>query len=389
MIPRTVFSGTHDQFRDTVRRFVQRELEPHHAAWEEAGVVPREAWRKAGAAGLLCCNIPEQYGGMGGDFLHSAVVIEEMASAGTSGPAFSLQSDIVAPYILHYGTEAQKQRWLPPMATGEALAAVAMTEPSGGSDLQAIRTTAIRRGDEWVINGQKVFITNAQGADVIVLAAKTDPAAGGRGISLILVETDRPGFARGKPLHKIGCKAMDTSELFFDDVHVPVANLLGTEGRGFAQLMTELPQERLVQAVRAIAASEAALRWTVDYTTSRAAFGQTIADFQNTQFKLAEMKAELVVQRVFIDRCLELHMAGGLTAVDAAIAKMQSTELQGRVVDTCLQLHGGWGYMWDYPIARAFADARMSRIAGGSIEVMKQIIARDMLPRQAKPRAAE
>ena len=388
MFSRSLFSSDHELFRKTVKRFVEREVLPHHAQWEEAGMVPREAWRKAGEAGLLCCNIPEEYGGMGGDFLHSAIVLEELASGGASGPAFSLHSDIVAPYILHYGTEEQKRRWLPPMATGDVLAAVAMTEPSGGSDLQAIKTTAIRDGDDYVLNGQKVFITNAQGADVIVVAAKTDPRARGRGISLILVETDRPGFRRGKPLHKIGCKALDTSELFFSDLRVPATNLLGEEGRGFAQLMTELAQERLVQAVRSIAAAEAALRWTVDYTTSRQAFGGTVADFQNTQFKLAEMKAEITVLRVFVDRCLELHLAGELGSVDAAIAKMQTTELQGKVVDTCLQLHGGWGYMWEYPIARAFADARMARIAGGSIEVMKQIIARDMLPKQARPAVA-
>ena len=383
MIPRTIFLPEHDSFRDNVRRFAERELAPHHAAWEEAGVVPRDVWLKAGAMGMLCCNVPEEYGGMGGDFLHSTIVLEELAALGLTGPAFSLHSDIVAPYLLHYGTEAQKRRWLPAMATGEALGAVAMTEPSGGSDLQAIKTTAIRDGDDYVINGQKVFITNAQNADVIVVAAKTDPRARGKGISLILVETDRPGFTRGKPLHKIGCKAMDTSELFFADLRVPVANLLGEEGRGFAQLMTELAQERLVQAVRAIATAEAALRWTVDYTVGRQAFGQSLADLQNTQFKLAEMRAETVVMRVYVDRCLSLHLDGQLTSVDAAIAKMQTTELQGRVVDQCLQLHGGWGYMWEYPIARAFADARMSRIAGGSIEVMKQIIARDMLPRQA------
>ncbi|WP_328702698.1 acyl-CoA dehydrogenase family protein [Belnapia mucosa] len=382
MIPRTVFTSEHELFRDQVRRFVERELAPHHAAWEEAGMVPRSAWRKAGEAGLLCCNIPEEYGGMGGDFLHSAVVIEEVARAGLSGPAFSLHSDIVAPYLLHYGTEAQKQRWLPPMATGEALAAVAMTEPQGGSDLQAIRTSARREGEEYVISGQKIYITNAQGADVIVLAAKTDPTARGRGISLILVETDRPGFARGKPLKKVGCKAMDTSELFLDEVRVPVANLLGVEGRGFAQLMTELAQERLVQAVRSMAAAEAALDWTITYTTGRQAFGQTLADFQNTQFRLAEMRAEIAVNRAYVDRCLEVHLQGKLDAVDAAIAKMQATELQGRVMDGCVQLHGGAGYMWDYPIARAWADARMARIAGGSIEVMKQIIARSMLPKQ-------
>jgi acyl-CoA dehydrogenase len=388
MIPRTVFTAEHEMFRDSVRRFVEREIVPHHAAWEEAGVVPREAWRKAGEAGLLCCAIPEEYGGMGGDFLHSAIVLEEMARFGASGPAFSLHSDIVAPYLLHYGSGEQKRCWLPAMAKGEALAAVAMTEPSGGSDLQNIRTRAIRDGDDYVLNGQKVFITNAQGADVIVVAAKTDPTARGKGISLILVETDRPGFRRGKPLKKIGCKAMDTSELFFEDVRVPVTNLLGVEGRGFAQLMTELAQERLVQAVRAMAAAEAALAWTIDYTANRQAFGQTLADFQNTQFRLAEMRAELAVHRVYVDRCLEMHLQGKLDAVDAAIAKMQTTELQGKVMDQCLQLFGGWGYMWEYPIARAYADARMARIAGGSIEVMKQIIARSILPKQQKRGAA-
>lgn len=386
MIPRTIFSVEHEIFRDQVHRFAERELAPHHAAWEEAGVVPREAWLKAGAAGLLLCNVPEEEGGSGGDFLHSAIVIEELSRLGLTGPAFSLHSDIVAPYLLHYGTAAQKHRWLPPMARGEALAAVAMTEPQGGSDLQAIRTSAIRDGDEYVISGQKIYITNAQGADVVVVAAKTDPAARASGVSLILVETDRPGFARGKPLKKVGCKAMDTSELFFDGVRVPVSNLLGVEGRGFAQLMTELAQERLVQAVRGLAAAEAALAWTITFTTGRAAFGQTIADFQNTQFRLAEMHAECAVHRVFVDRCLEVHLQGKLDAVDAAIAKLQATELQGRVLDQCVQLHGGAGYMWEYPVARAWADARMARIAGGSVEVMKQIIARSILPRQERRR---
>lgn len=386
MIPRTLFTAEHEMFREQVRRFVARELEPHHAAWEEAGVVPREAWLKAGAAGLLCCDIPEEYGGMGGDFLHSVIVIEEMARAGITGPAFSLHSDIVAPYLLHYGTEAQKRHWLPRMARGEALACVGMTEPQGGSDLQAIRTTALRDGDDYVIRGQKIYITNAQGADLVVLAAKTDPAARARGVSLILVETDRPGFTRGKPLKKVGCKAMDTSELFFDEVRVPVSNLLGEEGRGFAQLMTELAQERLVQAARGMAAAEAALEWTIAYTTSRPAFGQMVADFQNTQFRLAEMRAEIAVLRVYVDRCIEVHLAGQLDAVDAAIAKLQVTELQGRVMDHCVQLHGGAGYMWEYPIARAWADARMTRIAGGSVEVMKQIIARSILPRQERRR---
>jgi acyl-CoA dehydrogenase len=385
MIPRKLFSEEHDIFRASVRRFVAEELAPHHSGWEETGVVPREVWRKAGKAGLLCANVPAEYGGMGGDFLFSAIVMEEMSKAGTTGPNFSLHSDIVAPYIVRYGTEEQKQRWLPGMATGDVLACVAMTEPSGGSDLQNIKTTARRVGDDYVINGQKVFITNAQGADLIVLACKTDPKQKAKGISLILVETDRPGVRRGRLLKKIGYKASDTSELFFDDVRVPVTHLLGQEGRGFYQLMTELAQERLVQAVRAIASSEAALQWTIDYTVNRKAFDHTIADFQNTQFKLAEMHAEISVLRTFVDRCLELHLDKQLSAEDAAIAKMQTTELQSRVMDQCLQLFGGWGYMWEMPIARAFVDTRHMRISGGSIEVMKQIIAKSILTSNRGP----
>jgi acyl-CoA dehydrogenase len=307
-------------------------------------------------------------------------MIEEMARAGATGPTFYLHSDIVAPYLVHYGTEEQKRRWLPPMATGEVIVSLGMTEPSGGSDVQAMRTTAIRDGDEYVINGQKVFITAGFNADLVVLACKTDPKARARGVSLILVETDRPGFERGRMLEKIGCKGQDTAELFFADLRVPVSNLLGEEGRGFYQLMKELAQERLVQAIRAIASSEAALEWTLEYTLQRKMFGQTLADFQNTQFKLAEMKAELTMQRVFVDRCIELHLKGELDAVDAAMCKLVSTELQGKVMDQCLQFFGGWGYMWEYPIARAFVDARLGRIGGGSVEVMKQIIARSMLP---------
>ena len=380
MIPRKIFAEEHEIFRASVRRFIETEIVPHHAAWEEAGIVPREAWVKAGAAGLLCTNVPAEYGGMGGDFLFAAIVLEEMSRAGTTGPNFSLHSDIVAPYIVRYGTEAQKKRWLPGMAKGEILACVGMTEPSGGSDLQNIKTNARRDGDEYVINGQKVFITNGHGADVIVLACKTDPQArGAKGISLILVETDRPGFRRGRLLKKMGYKASDTAELFFEDVRVPVSNLLGEENRGFYQLMTELAQERLVQAVRGVAAAEAALQWTVDYVTQRKAFGHTLADFQNTQFKLAEMHADIVQNRVFVDRCLELHLDRQLSSEDAAIAKMQATELQGRVTDQCVQMFGGWGYMWEMPITRAYADARMTRIAGGSVEVMKQIISRALL----------
>jgi long-chain-acyl-CoA dehydrogenase len=384
MIPRTLFSSEHEAFRDTARRFIAREIVPHHAEWEKAGVVPRELWLKAGAAGLLLCDVPDEYGGMGGDFLYSTIMIEEMARAGATGPTFYLQSDIIAPYLVDFGTDEQKRRWLPKMASGEVVAAVGMTEPSGGSDLQAMRTSAVRDGDEYVINGQKVFITNGHTADLLVLACKTDPKARAKGVSLILVETDRPGYQRGRRLEKIGCKAQDTAELFFADVRVPVSNLLGEEGRGFYHLMTQLSQERLVQAIRAVASAEVALEWTLDYALQRKMFGHTLADFQNTQFKLAEMRSAILAQRVFVDRCVELHLQKKLDSVDAAMAKMLTTELQGKVMDECVQLFGGWGYMWEYPIARAYADARMTRIGGGSIEVMKQIIGRDLMPKRDK-----
>jgi acyl-CoA dehydrogenase len=379
MIPRTLFSDEYEIFRKTVRRFIETDITPHHAQWERDGVVSRDAWRRAGQAGLLCTAIPEEYGGLGGDFLHSVVVLEELARVGASGPGFNLHSDIVAFYILHYGTEEQKRRWLPPMAKGEVITAIGMTEPSGGSDLQSIRTTAIRDGQELVVNGQKVFITNGQLCDLLVLAAKTSPEAGARGISLILVEADRPGFTKGRNLEKVGFKAQDTSELFFSDVHVPASNLLGEEGRGFAQLMTELPQERLIQAVRAVAVCEAALEWTVEHARHRQTFGKPLAAHQNTQFKLAEMKAQITVARAFVDRCVEVHLRRELDAVDAAIAKMTATELQGRVLDECVQLFGGYGYMWEYPIARAWADARHARISGGSVEMMKYIIGRSIV----------
>ena len=379
MIPRIIFTEYHEMFRDSVRRFIAEEITPHYDEWEKAGIVPREAWLKAGEVGLLCVTVPEEYGGIGADFLHSAIMIEEMARAGHTAPAYYLQSDIVAPYILHHGSEEQKSHWLPKMASGEVVAALGMSEPSGGSDVQNIKTTAIRDGDDYVINGQKVFITNGHAADLVVLACKTDPTARGRGVSLILVETDRPGFERGRLLEKMGCKAQDTAELFFSDLRVPVSNLLGKENCGFYVLMQELAQERLIQSIRAVASSEAALEWTQEYAEQRKMFGHTLADFQNTQFKLAEMKAELTMQRVFLDRCIELHFEGKLDSVDAAMSKLVSTEMQGRVMDQCLQLFGGWGYMWEYPIARAFADARMSRVGGGSIEVMKQIIGKSML----------
>lgn len=381
MIPRTVFSDDHEMFRTTARRFIAKEVTPHYAGWEEDGIVPRDVWLQAGQVGLLCPTIPEEYGGPGGDFLHGAVIIEEMAFAGAMAPTFYLQSEIVAPYILHFGTEEQKNRWLPGMVEGSIVSAVGMSEPSGGSDLQNLRTSARRDGADWVLNGQKVFITNGFSADVVVVACRTNDRPGAKGVSLLLVETDRPGFQRGRRLEKIGCRAQDTAELFFSDVRVPAGNLLGEEGRGFYHLMTELAQERLVQAIRAVASSEAALQWTVDYTRDREMFGATLADFQNTRFTLAQLHSEVLAQRVFVDRCMELHVAGQLDALDAAKAKLITTQLQGRVMDECLQLFGGWGYMLEYPIARAFADARMARIGGGTTEVMKHIIGRSLYER--------
>ena len=385
MIPRTLFSPEHEDFRDTVRRFIAEQVTPHHAGWEKAGQVPRSLWLAAGQLGLLCCNIPEQYGGGGGDFLHSAILVEEFARAGATGPTFYLHSDIVAPYLLEYGTEEQKRRWLPPMARGEVLVALGMSEPSGGSDLQAMRTQALRDGDDYVVNGQKVFITNGHSADLLLLACKTDPKARGKGVSLLLVETNRPGFTRGRRLEKIGCKAQDMAELFFADLRVPATNLLGGEGGGFGVMMSQLPQERLIQAIRAVSSAEAAIQWTIDYVAGREMFGHTLADFQNTRFEIAAMHAEVLSQRVFVDRCIELHLTGEFSAIDAAAAKLVTTELQGRVLDRCLQLFGGWGYMWEVPIARAWADARMGRIGGGAVEVMKQMIGNALLPKVRKP----
>ena len=380
MIPRTLFSEEHELFRETVQEFVQREVLPYHAEWEKAGVVSRDVWRRAGEAGLLCTAIPEEYGGQGGDFLFSLVVAEELMAAGATGPFFHLHSDIVAPYILRYGTEEQKLRWLPKMATGEAIGALAMSEPRGGSDLQRIETVAEPDGDGWILNGKKVFISNGQLADLLVVAAQTERGAGARGVTLFVVETDTPGFSRGRPLDKIGLKAQDTSELFFSDLRLPPDSVLGEVGQGFAQLMTELAQERLIQALRSIAAAESAIRWTIEYTSEREAFGQPIASFQNTQFKLAELTAATAAQRCFIDRCVELHLERKLSAVDAAMAKLNATELHCRVMDECLQFFGGWGYMLEYPIARAYADARQTKVAGGSVEIMKLIISRSILP---------
>jgi alkylation response protein AidB-like acyl-CoA dehydrogenase len=388
MIERTLFQEEHNNFRETVRRFMEREVAPHHAQWERDGIVPRDLWLKAGAEGLLCCTVPEKYGGLGLDYLFDVVVFEELWRIGASGPGFLIHTDLVATYILSFGTEAQKQCWLPKMVQGEAIGSLGMTEPHAGSDLKAIRTRAVRDGDEFIINGQKVFISNGQLCDVVVLACKTDSAAGAKGITLFLVEGDRPGFTRGRNLEKLGMHAQDTSELFFEEVRVPASNILGREGGGFAHMMTKLAQERLAQAIRSAMVTETVLEWTVDYTSKREAFGQTLADFQNTQFKLAELKSEATVARVFTDKCIELFMAGKLDPVDAAMAKMHTSNLHCRAVDECLQLFGGWGYMWEYPIARAYADARIVKIAGGSIEVMKTIIARQLFPQNRKTRVA-
>jgi alkylation response protein AidB-like acyl-CoA dehydrogenase len=385
MIERTLFREEHDMFRDSVRRFVEREIVPYHASWEKDGVVPRELWLKAGAEGLLCCTVPEEYGGLGLDYLFDVIVFEELWRVGASGPGFLIHTDLVATYIQSFGTEAQKRAWLPRMVRGEAIGSLGMTEPHAGSDLKAIRTKAVRDGDDFLINGQKVFISNGQLCDILVLATKTDSQAGAKGVTLFLVEGDREGFQRGRNLEKLGMHAQDTSELFFDNVRIPATNMLGEEGRGFQHMMTKLAQERLAQAVRSAVVTETVIEWTVDYTSQRKAFGQTIADFQNTQFKLADLHTKATVARVYTDKCLQLFMEGKLDAVDAAMAKMFVCELHCEAVDECLQLFGGWGYMWEYPIARAYADARIVKIAGGSIEVMKTIISRQLFGRRRTP----
>jgi acyl-CoA dehydrogenase len=378
MIPRTLFSSEHEQFRDSVRLFIEREITPYHAQWEEQGMVARDLWPKAGAAGLLCPNIAEEYGGFGADYLFNVVITEEMARAGATGPAFHVHSDMVATYIATFGNEEQKRRWLPKMVSGEVIGAIGLTEPAAGSDLKAIRTRAVRDDDEYVINGQKVYISNGQLCDLIVLLCKTDPEAGTKGMTFILVETNRPGFRRGRNLKKLGLKAQDTSELFFDDLRVPAANLLGKEGAAFGMAMSKLAEERLSIAVSAITVAETAIQWTIDYTRERKAFGQSISEFQNTRFKVAELHAETLAKRTFVDRCIELHLRKELSAVDAAAAKMLCTELQCKVVDECLQFFGGYGYMLEYPIARAYIDSRIRRIAGGSSEIMREIIGREL-----------
>ncbi|MEC9358964.1 MAG: acyl-CoA dehydrogenase family protein [Pseudomonadota bacterium] len=378
MIPRTLFLPEHEQFRDSVRRFIQKEIAPYHESWEEQGLVDRELWRKAGRAGLLCPNVPEQYGGHGADYLFNVIITEELANAGATGPGFAVHSDMVATYIATFGTEAQKTHWLPKMASGEAVGALGLTEPGAGSDLKGIRTRATREGDEYVISGQKVYISNGQHCDLVVLACKTDPDAAAKGMSFILVEANRPGFRRGRNLKKVGMHAQDTSELFFDNVRVPTSNLLGQEGAAFVMAMSKLAEERLSIAVSAITVAQRAVALAIDYTRQRKAFGKTVSDFQNTQFKLAELHAEIMAKRVLVDRCIELHLSRQLDAVDAAAAKMLCTELQCRAADECLQFFGGYGYMLEYPIARIYIDSRVRRIVGGTSEVMRQIIGRSL-----------
>ena len=378
MLPRTIFASEHDMLRGSARKFFEREIVPHHRQWEKDGVAPRSIWRQAGEHGLLCVNIPEAYGGGGADRLAAAVLIEEQARLGLSGPGFSTHSDIVAPYILNYGTEAQKQQWLPAMARGELIGAIVMTEPDAGSDLRAIRTTAIRDGNDVVINGQKTFITNGVCADLLVMATKSGAGTGPKDLTLVVVDGARPGLSRGKPFEKIGMKAQDTCELFFNDVRIPASNILGAEGQGFALLAKELAWERLQIAVGAVATCHAALEWTRAYTRERKAFGKAVAEFQNTRFRLAEIKTEIQIAQVFVDRCLLEVNNDALDATTAAMAKYWCTELMGRVLDQCVQLHGGYGYIWDFPIARADADARVHRIYGGSNEIMRELIARTL-----------
>ena len=379
MIPRQLYDSDHQMFRDSVRKFLETEAMPHHEQWEKDGMVSDEIWLKAGEQGFLCPMVPEEYGGVDTDFRYNCIVNEEIGRSGCSGLGWTLHNDISVPYIVRYGNEDQKKKYLPACVSGELITAIAMTEPGTGSDLQGIKTTAVLEGDHYILNGSKTFITNGQKAGLVIVVAKTDTSAGSKGISLFLVEADLPGFRKGKNLQKLGLKAQDTSELFFQDVKVPKGNLLGEEGRGFIYLMQDLPQERLSIAVGAVANAQAIMEVTVNYTKERKAFGTTVASFQNTQFKLAELAAEVTSAEVFSDRCTELLLDGKLDTVTASKLKLLTTDLQCKVADECLQLHGGWGYMWEYPVCRAFADSRVQRIYGGSNEIMKLIISRDLM----------
>jgi acyl-CoA dehydrogenase len=382
MIERSLFSAEHEAFRDSFRRFMAAEIAPFHADWENQGYVDKAVWAKAGALGCLNMSMPSEFGGSDADKLFSIVQIEELSAAGFSGIGYVLHSEIVSPYLLHYGTDAQKEKYMPRLSTGDMVGAIAMTEPAAGSDLQGIKTTAAQQADgSFVLNGSKTYITNGWHSDLVIVVAKTNPAAGAKGTSLFLVEADTPGFTKGKPLHKLGLKAQDTCELFFDNVRLPADSLLGGAdylNRGFIGLMEQLPWERLQIAIGAVAASQAAIGWTLDFVKERHVFGQPVAAFQNTRFKLAEMQTEVQIARVFVDKCTELLLQDKLDTATASMAKYWTTDLQCKVMDECLQLHGGSGFMWEYPITRAYADARVQRIYGGTNEIMKEVITRSI-----------
>ncbi|TYP99026.1 acyl-CoA dehydrogenase [Tenacibaculum adriaticum] len=371
-------SEEHKMMQEMIQDFIKNEILPQNEQWEKDGMVSREIWERAGELGLLCIDMPEEYGGSGLDFSYSALFIEELSKKGISGPGFSLHSDIVAPYLLKYGTEAQKKKYLPQMATGKMITAIGMTEPNCGSDLKALRTTAVDKGDHYLVNGQKTFITNGYMSDMAVVAVKTNPGTENEGVSLLIMESALEGFEKGIPFKKIGMKAQDTCELFFDNVKVPKENLLGEEGQGFKIMMTELARERLTVAIVGVAVAEGAITDTIEYTSTRTAFKQPIAGFQNTQFKLAECATQLQIHQAFLDRCIVLMGEHKLTPESASMAKYSATDMCGKVVDECLQLFGGYGYMWEYPIARMYADNRVARIYAGTNEIMKLLIARGL-----------
>ena len=382
MIERTLFNTDHESFRDSFRRFMDAEIAPFHAAWEQQGFVDKLVWRKAGELGFLNMSMPSSYGGADADKLFSVIQIEELSAAGFSGIGFGLHSEIVSPYILHYGTSAQKDKYIPLLSSGAMVGAIAMTEPSAGSDLQGIKTTASLQADgSYVLNGSKTYITNGWHSDLVIVVAKTNPSAGAKGTSLFLLEAGTTGFSKGKPLHKLGLKAQDTCELFFDNLRLPADSLLGGNdflNKGFICLMEQLPWERLQIAIGAVAASQSAIEWTLDFVKQRQVFGQPLASFQNTRFKLAELQTEVQIARVFVDKCTELLMHDKLDTATASMAKYWTTDLQCKVMDECVQLHGGSGFMWEYPITRAYADARVQRIYGGTNEIMKEVITRSI-----------
>ncbi len=379
LLEREIYSSEeHKMTQKMIQDFIKNEIMDQTEEWDKNGMVSREIWERAGELGLLCIDMPEEYGGSGLDFSFSALFIEELAKEGVSGPGFSLHSDVIAPYLLKYGTEAQKQKYLPKMASGKMITSLGMTEPNCGSDLQAITTSAVDKGDYYLVNGQKTFITNGYMSDMSIVAVKTNPGTEKEGVSLLIMESDSEGFEKGVPFKKIGMKAQDTCELFFDDVKVPKENLLGEEGSGFKIMMKELARERLIVALNAIGGAEGAIKKTIEYTSTRTAFKQPIAGFQNTQFKLAECATQLQIHQAFLDRCTQLLSKHELTAESASMAKYSATEMHSKVVDECLQLFGGYGYMWDYPIARMYADNRVARIYAGTNEIMKVLIARGL-----------